>query len=510
MGATGGHSRTRTILLGALLGVASAGPPRDAIAQDTGQPPYPHGSWQGECSLCHNQEKWVPPVISKQFDHSKYYALRGAHRAVPCRACHVTLEFSKAGRSCVECHQDVHRGEMGTDCERCHTPTSFIDRSEAVRMHRTTRFPLSGAHAAADCEACHRTRSLGRMMYVGLPIQCAACHDSTAFPAAPQRPADHIPNGFVGDCSLCHSTVSFATAASPHSDSYFPLKGGHALPCVDCHGQPFHSIPSPACANCHLAQYNATTDPNHAQAQFPTDCSLCHTIYAWTPSTFHHSATFPLTGAHATIDCNACHADGVYRGKPTACVSCHLAQYQSTTDPNHVQLNFPTDCTLCHDTTTWSNSTFNHQTTAFPLTGAHVALPCSACHSDGVYQGKPTTCVSCHQADVNAVTDPNHSAAGFSTDCSQCHNTTTFAGAQYAAHDASFFPIYSGRHSGLWTHCSDCHTSSSNYAVFSCITGACHPQAETDGNHTSVSGYTYDSAACYRCHPTGSTGGRRR
>jgi hypothetical protein len=191
----------------------------------------------------------------------------------------------------------------------------------------------------------------------------------------------------------------------------------------------------------------------------------------------------------------------VYRGKSTACVSCHQRDYDGTTDPNHRQAQFPTDCALCHTTATWSGASFNHQNTAFPLTGAHVSLQCGACHADGVYRGKPTDCYSCHKPDYERQTDPNHVAANFSHDCTQCHTTTTFGGARYTAHDAAYFPIYSGSHIGRWSRCSDCHTTSANYASFSCF--LCHSKSETDAKHRGVSGYSYDSNACYRCHPTG-------
>ena len=95
-------------------------------------------------------------------------------------------------------------------------------------------------------------------------------------------------------------------------------------------------------------------------------------------------------------------------------------------------------------------------------------------------------------------------AAAFSTDCTLCHNTTSFAGATYTQHDTLYFPIYSGKHLGRWSRCSDCHTNASNYGSFSCL--GCHSAADTDPRHTGVSGYVYDSAACYSCHPRGSAG----
>ncbi|MEZ4892895.1 MAG: hypothetical protein R2778_07735 [Saprospiraceae bacterium] len=48
-----------------------------------------------------------------------------------------------------------------------------------------------------------------------------------------------------------------------------------------------------------LGDYNQTTNPDHEQAQFPTDCVLCHTETAWVPSTFDHNAIYPFTGAHS-------------------------------------------------------------------------------------------------------------------------------------------------------------------------------------------------------------------
>jgi hypothetical protein len=225
----------------------------------------------------------------------------------------------------------------------------------------------------------------------------------------------------------------------------------------------------------------------------------------WSRSSFNHSATaFPLTGAHLAIQCTACHGDGVYKGKPTTCVSCHLNDYNGTAAPKHSTAGFGTTCDMCHSTATWQGAVFDHSKTLFPLTGAHVPLACTACHSDGVYAGKPTTCVSCHLTDYNATNNPAHAAAGFPTDCASCHTTATWLGATFN-HDATFFPIYSGAHQGRWSSCATCHTNAANYVVFSCING-CHGQSGTNSNHRGVSGYRYDSQACYSCHPRGRAG----
>jgi hypothetical protein len=253
-----------------------------------------------------------------------------------------------------------------------------------------------------------------------------------------------------------------------------------------------------------LAKYQATTNPNHVAAGFPQDCSLCHTTAQWPGATFNHNTTrFPLTGRHTTLTCAQCHSSGQYATLPTTCVSCHLAKYQATTNPNHVTAGFPQDCSLCHNTTQWPGATFNHSTTAFPLTGKHTTVQCGQCHVNGVYRGTPKDCNSCHSAVYNSTTNPNHAAAGFPRTCDTCHTTTQWTGATF---NHTWFPITTGAHKkGTWNTCADCHTNSTNYAVFTCTT-ACHPQANTNNKHSGVRNYLYNSTSCYNCHPTGRGG----
>ena len=164
---------------------------------------------------------------------------------------------------------------------------------------------------------------------------------------------------------------------------------------------------------------------------------------------------------------------------------------------------FPLSCESCHTTVAWSPAAFDHSTTGFPLTGAHRSATCNQCHGDGVYAGKPTACVSCHQSDFNGAANPNHASAGFSTACETCHNTTAWSPSTFD-HDAAWFPIYSGTHAGRWSRCAQCHPVATDFTTFTCL--SCHPhddRATTDGHHTGIAGYSYDSASCYRCHPRG-------
>lgn len=389
-------------------------------------------------------------------------------------------------------------GNFREDCALCHGPDAWKPARISKKFnHAKYGFPLDGAHAAATCVACHRTLDFTMEKSV-----CATCHE------------DVHRGEFGTDCAQCHTTRSFidrSGMARRHQATRFPLSGAHAvIDCERCHGNEpsghlrFVGI-SADCESCHLPLYRAAKDPDHVAGGFPLDCASCHTTVTWNFARFDHARTaFPLTGAHRTVACQACHGDGVYKGKSTDCVSCHLADYQGTNDPGHAAAGFPTTCATCHTTASWSGSTFDHSTTAFPLTGAHLTVSCNGCHGDGVYKGKSTDCASCHLTAYQGTTDPNHAAATLSTACATCHTTASWAGAKFTAHDASWFPIYSGRHAGTWSSCATCHTNATNFTVFTCVT--CHGKSETDSQHSGVNGYAYDSNLCYSCHPQGRAG----
>ncbi len=217
---------------------------------------------------------------------------------------------------------------------------------------------------------------------------------------------------------------------------------------------------STACVSCHQTDFNNSKNPNHVQAGFPTACETCHKVSDanWQQATFNHATTaFPLLGVHATQACTTCHGDGVFKGKSTACVSCHLADYNATKDPNHAASGFPTTCENCHKVsdTSWDQGVFNHATTAFPLLGVHATQPCTSCHGDGVFKGKSTACVSCHQTDFNNSKNPNHVQAGFPTACETCHKVSD-ANWQQATfnHATTAFPLL-GVHATQ--ACTTCH-----------------------------------------------------
>lgn len=389
-------------------------------------------------------------------------------------------------------------GELTVPCASCHAPEAWVPaRITAAFDHvKAGGIRLTGAHAQTRCSGCHTS-----LDFKGIPSDCVSCH----------RDVHH---GELGtDCSSCHTVRSFldrSMMARNHQQTRFPLTGAHlAVDCGQCH------TPTPQgrlafvnrasageCVDCHRADYQATTNPDHDASGISTDCVQCHSTTTWPRARFSHAGTaFPLTGAHRAVPCAQCHGDAVYAGKSAQCVSCHQTAYDATANPPHAGAGFSTQCTLCHTTQTWLGAKFDHAGTGFPLTGAHVPLACSQCHADGVYAGKSTTCVSCHQAAYDATTDPSHTQSAFPTTCTDCHTTTTWTGARFTAHDASYFPIYSGAHRGRWSSCATCHTVSGDYSQFTCL--SCHRQQETNGHHSGVSGYSYNSQACYSCHANG-------
>ncbi len=477
------------------------------------------------------------------------YALTGNHVGPDCGDCHESLVFAAVATACADCHADIHRGEMGFECSTCHSEVGWSDRREMFIFHFTTSFPLLGGHAALDCESCHRAappfefsstptdcyschaedyrqtadpehavsgfdtvcescHSIDSWRGALIPehtffplrgghayVPCASCHES-GFSGAPTdcyachaddyrrtREPDHEVAGFPTDCAACH-TIDDWDADFEH-DAFFPLVDAHALAeCDACHVDSYAGTPSD-CYSCHAAEYDATTDPEHRAAQFPTECDLCHDQRKWEGAVFEHESVFQLLGAHRRLDCDACHIDG-YRGTPTDCYSCHTSDYRAATDPDHSGL--PRDCETCHDQRDWSNAVFDH-TTFFALQGAHRTLDCESCHLDG-YAGTSTDCYDCHTADYASAADPDHTT--FPRDCQTCHDQRDWNNAVFD--HAEVFPLQ-GAHRTL--DCETCHTSGYSGTPADCF--GCHAseyRETTDPNHRAA-GFPTDCAACH-------------
>jgi hypothetical protein len=385
--------------------------------------------------------------------------------------------------------ESPHGTDFKVTCSTCHSSKGWmLDTSIYSFDHGRTMLPLTGQHTLVGCRECHKS-----LVFSQAKSECNECHSD-------------VHQGTTGlDCSRCHTPASWLVSdiTRIHETSRFPLLGAHKMAdCVECHKSESlvrFDVPGVNCDDCHRENYNSTTNPNHVEAGFSEECYTCHPVNAfqWTGAGFSHNS-FPLTQGHSGINCTVCHTTGNYADASTACYSCHQNDYLGTTNPNHAASNFPTNCEKCHTLAPgWKPATFDHS--IFPLTLGHSGVACESCHVNGNYSTVSSDCISCHQTDYNTTTNPNHQSLSFSTVCTTCHTTNPgWKPAKYAQHDSQFFPIYSGRHNGTWTLCSECHTDPNNYALFDCK--RCHSNVHQGKN------YTNDQ--CYSCHPTGSGGGK--
>jgi hypothetical protein len=175
-----------------------------------------------------------------------------------------------------------------------------------------------------------------------------------------------------------------------HEATNFRLTGAHRrTECQRCHvGGKYTGLPL-ECQGCHSADYNQTSQPNHAVVGFNAQCQDCHGTEAWQPverfpsSIDHDKTLFPLLGRHRTVACGECHVGFVFKGTSTQCGVCHESDFNAAQNPDHSAGGFGGDCLTCHTMDGWRPATFDHASTKFPLQGAHVAQPCQACHVNG-------------------------------------------------------------------------------------------------------------------------------
>ena len=443
-------------------------------------PLIPHTSFPGDCGICHIPDRWDKLRDGFSFDHEKEagYRLEGSHAEAACLRCHndrgpVTVYLA---RGCGGCHPDPHAASMGLECEACHGQDNW-EPIGLIAEHANTRFPLIGSHAIAPCENCHLEASAGQ--FRGASTQCDLCHrDDLARATSPDHAANgwttncqlcHVPLGWAGayvrhdsfplagghaglnciqchtgptltglssdcytchssdylrgpdhvtlnfsqSCEQCHSTTAWTPAAFDHSA--FALTGGHSgLDCSQCHTGGVYTGLSSDCYTCHSSNYQGAQD--HASLSFPQDCTQCHSMTAWTPSSLDHSS-FALTGGHASLNCSQCHTGGTLTGLTSDCYTCHSSNYQGAAD--HASLSFPQDCTQCHSTSAWTPASFNH---TFPLTGPHNNRSCSDCHTSG--STSTFECIDCHDHRQDKMDDKHSGESGYSYNsqaCYQCH-----------------------------------------------------------------------------------------
>ena len=453
----------------------------------TVDPDHSRFGFPTDCASCHDEVTWD----RADFDHlaQSGFALNGAHAEALCVSCHVDNQTTGLPQTCIGCHEtdfntapdpDHVAAGFSTECLDCHTETAWAPSSFD---HNLTDFPLTGAHIPLDCASCHDDG------FTGTATDCYSCHrqdyETTDDP-------DHVGSQFPTECEVCHNTSDWDDTDFDHNRTDFPLTGAHvSVDCESCHSEGYTNTATD-CYSCHRTDYEMADD--HLADNYPLECEICHNTSDWDDADFDHNLTnFPLTGAHAPLDCQSCHQEG-YANTPTDCYSCHRTDYELVDDPDHVALMYPTDCEVCHTVEDWDDTSFDHNTTDFPLTGAHLPLDCQQCHSEG-YTNTPTDCYSCHRTDYELVDDPDHVANNYPFECEVCHNTSDWDDTNFD-HNNTDFPL-TGAHIPL--DCQLCHADGYTNTPTDCY--SCHRtdyEMADDPDHV-ANNYPFE---CEVCHTT--------
>jgi hypothetical protein len=359
---------------------------------------------------------------------------------------HAIMIAQGKGLTCRLCHSE-HRGAQAAlvRLELADFPHDGVGFS--LRAHR--QMPGASDFTCADCHAEDFSRFDEAV--------CQSCHLNLDSGYMEAHTAD-----FGQSCLACHDGIDSYGEAFDHNRLAFTLLGGHA---------------NIACAECHTGARQRADLENTV-----IDCDQCHTPENWQTATIDHSLTaFPLTGAHAGVECQDCHAGRQFKGTPQDCIACHAA------DDAH-QGSFGQDCSGCHTPDGWEAASFDHSLAAFTLTGAHLGVECVECHINQVFKGTPQECSACH-------IEPDYHRGLFDAECAACHTTDGWSPARYDR--AHSFPINHGE-SGL-SACSTCHPDS--LTVYTCYGCHEHNPGNIEAKHREEGISNFQD--CLRCHPTG-------
>lgn len=406
---------------------------------------------------------------------------------------------------CVDCHDDIGRkraqrdGLHGTryaseSCGHCHVEHRGRDHalvrwpggSQAAFEHGTTGFSLEGAHAEAECRACHERRNRrGAVTFLGAPETCHGCHQK-----------DDVHKGRFGKrCGDCHDARTFKGGdldRLDHDLTRFALAGAHArVECKQCHGEParYRGLSFESCKDCHA-------DPH--KGRLGDQCSQCHRESDWAEVRMRRAAHpgLRIDAGHADVACNACHDQGRVRppSAGTRCVDCHRPVHEA---------RFGTRCEGCHRSVRWLGLPERtgrkvHDQTAFALLGAHATVACADCHRPEQapaqrFRGLSfERCRDCHE-DVHGGRLSRYGDG----DCQTCHDEHGFAPTLFTVeqHEATHFPLL-GRHVAI--ACRSCHRSESPRLDWSLDQAACadchqNPHGDQFARELATSG-------CAGCH----------
>ncbi|MEO8357946.1 MAG: hypothetical protein ABI621_18730 [Chloroflexota bacterium] len=373
--------------------------------------------------------------------------------------------------------------EIAGDCEACHTA------------------PWEAAIMADRCAVCHTDISLqmrdvasmhGTMLHDNPELGCRHCH--------PEHRGAEAQLTEMDDAAFPHEVVGFSLNGHQRTAARGPFH------CYDCHTDNVSTFDPNTCDACHR-QMDLVYMTAHTLS-FGGACLDCHDGVDRFDGNFDHNVfSFQIRGRHMGLACAECHFNARGFGDfPVTLQDCYSCHHQD--DPHEAR--FGSNCVDCHTEDGWTPAKFDHDLAAFKLEGEHAEVSCASCHQNGVYQGTPTDCYSCHQQD-----DEHNGQYG--TDCAACHNPSDWEDADFD-HSRSNFPL-TGAHvnvacenchineqfQGLDTACVACHAEPAfHLGQFGIDCAACHTTnawtpAEFNGQHTFPLNHG-DGASCVTCH----------
>jgi hypothetical protein len=408
-----------------------------------------------------------------------------------CTQCHEIGE-KVSGEKCLDCHNllreriqaglGLHAGKAYLNCKSCHSEHhgreyKLIWWKEGVDHfdHTGTGFALEGKHLQLKCRQCHRSEFIRKkekfisskidpdVTYLGLKTDCLNCH------------RDEHHGQLNQECLQCHTIDAWKPASLfDHNRSRFILTGKHLeVPCQACHKNVTDDNVKPEetyrryagfafsnCSDCHRDPHSGRLGPA---------CQNCHQTTAWQSkagSRFDHNSTrFPLTGKHHNVTCVQCHGSNrsISQLKFQKCSDCHrdFHQGQFTTRPTKGA------CEECHTVAGFSPANYtieDHNKSAYPLEGAHLAVPCDFCHQN-TYNGSPRfkfdsiACTACHRDPHRGETSRFVDAGSGDSEqaaCRFCHNLESWQKISFDHTKTGF--ILLGRHQSAL--CISCHKKS--------------------------------------------------
>lgn len=233
------------------------------------------------CQVCHKEHQGREAAISDvpltNVDHAALTGFSLVHHAyavdgtpMGCEDCHTEQIFAASNVSCEGCHTDEaedaligHKERFGGDCLLCHD-----GHDRMVPFTHANGLPLEGAHAEADCEACHQER-----VFVGLTQECVACHEEP----------DYHRGQFGDTCERCHTVMAWAPAQLrfhifrlDHAiqDNAVEDGGQDDLACETCHTETYTEHTCYGCHDHDPAELLAAHDA--ADVTDVTQCVECH------------------------------------------------------------------------------------------------------------------------------------------------------------------------------------------------------------------------------------------